>query len=310
MLINLNSMPGTPLSAPKEARARWYLQADKYHKPVKDVCEIFGISKKTYHKWYNRDHGYGSRQYHNRTDHPSLKLTPQVKLIIYEAKIKYKYGPLKMKLYLKDKLNLDVSATIIYRYYQRRRLIQKPQRKQPWYTPLKEPFVSSKPGENVQLDVKYIPAIDGTWNYQFRLTDTFTNMQYAMDSMEKSSLSAMNAFNLAKRYFPFPILGIQTDNGSEFRGVFADYLNAKGIVHRFIPKRSAPWNGKVERANRSIDDEYYLNPEKPWKDLSAYVHWYNYERYHVGKGMNGMKPIQKFQQYLTSLESESVTLEC
>lgn len=297
-------MPGTPLSAPRELRARWYLQVDKYGKSVKEVCDIFGISKKTYHKWYNRDHGYESRKYQSRKDHPNLKLTPNVKLAIYEAKIKYRYGPKKMKLYLKDKFNVDVSTTVIYRYYKKRGLIMKPQKKQPWYIPMKERFVSTKPGENVQLDVKYVPSIDGTWNYQFRFTDTFTDMQYALDCEDKSSFSALYAFNRAKRYFPFEITGIQTDNGSEFRGLFAKYLNSKGIIHRFIPKRSAPWNGKVERANRSIDDEYYLNPDKPWKNLSQYVHWYNYERYHDGKNMNGLTPIQKFNHYLASTEQK------
>jgi transposase len=303
-------MPGSPLSAPREMRARWYLQVDKYGKSIKEVCGIFGVSKKTYHKWYNKDHGYGSRKYESRKDHPDLKLTPRIKLAIYEAKIKYRYGPLKMKWYLKDKFKVDVSTTIIYRYYKRRRLIMKPQRNQPWYAPMKERFVSTKPGENVQLDVKYVPAINGTWNYQFRFTDTYTNMQYAIDSLVKSSTATIHAFAQAKRYFPFPIIGIQTDNGSEFRGLFAGYLNLRGVIHRFIPKRSAPWNGKVERANRSIDDEYYLNSDKPWNNLSQYVHWYNYDRYHGGKNMDGLKPIQKYQQYLASLDKERVTLEC
>jgi transposase len=298
-------MPGTPLSAPREARARWYLQVEKYGKSVLEVCEIFGVSKKTYHKWYNRDHGYGSRKYVNRIDHPRLKLTPRIRIAIFEAKTKYNYGPLKMKLYVKDKFGVDVSTTIIYRYYKKKRLIRKPQRKQSWYKPLKERFVAGKPGENVQLDVKYVPAMNGEWNYQFRFLDTFTNMQYAVDCLDKSSAATVHAFAKAKRYFPFPIAGIQTDNGSEFRGLFAGYLNLIGIVHRFIPKRSAPWNGKVERANRSVDDEYYLNHERPWKTLSQYVHWYNYERYHVGKEMNGLTPYKKYVQYATQTAEKS-----
>ncbi len=310
MLIKPKCMPGSPLSAPREIRGRWYLQVEKYGKTVLEVCVIFGISKKTYHKWYNRDHGYDSRKYQSRKDHPNLKLTPKIKLAIYEAKIKYRYGPSKMKFYLKDKFQVKVSTTIIYRYYRRKRLIQKPQRRQPWYTPMKERFFSTKPGENVQLDVKYVPSLGGTWNYQFRFTDTFTNMQYAVDSLDKSSFAAVRAFAGAKKYFPFEIIGIQTDNGGEFRGLFAGYLNMKGIVHRFIPKRSAPWNGKVERANRSIDDEYYLNPNKPWKSLSQYVRWYNHERYHVGKNMDGLTPVQKWNQYLLTLGPKSVTLEC
>lgn len=298
-------MPGSPLSAPREIRARWYLQVDRYGRSLKEVRSIFGISKKTYYKWRAHDFGPGDHRYCQRKDHPNLKLTPKIRLAIYEAKERYNYGPQKMSLYLKDKYGLKVSATVIYRYFKKRRLIRKPQRKQPWYAPMKEPFFSKKPGENVQLDVKYVPSLEGSWNYQFRFADTYTNMQYAVDCLDKSASSALYAFRGARRSFPFPIIGIQTDNGGEFRGTFALYLKLLGVAHRFIPKRSAPWNGKVERANRSVDDEFYLNLSRPWHRLRDYTRWWNYERYHLGKNLTGLTPYQKF----LTLSGKSVTLE-
>lgn len=300
-------MSGSPLKAPREIRFRWYLLVEKHQKSVKEVCEIFGISKKTFYKWRAKDYGPSDHLYHSRASHPNLKLTPTVCLEIYRAKKKFCYGPEKMKHYLRDNFHLNVSTTIIYRFYKRKRLILKPQKRLSWYAPMKEPYFASKPGENVQLDIKYVPASIGFgWNYQFRFTDTFTNMQYAIDCLDKSSLTSIYALKQAKKYFPFKIAGIQTDNGGEFRGDFNIYLEAKNIIHRFIPKRSAPWNGKVERANRSVDDEYYLNFNRPWKTLAEYVHWYNHERYHVGKGMNGLRPYEKYLQFI----GKSVTLEC
>lgn len=229
-----------------------------------------------------------------RDAHPHTKLTPRVKMIIYENKIKYNYGPRKMKAFLEKKHKIKVTANIIYRYYKRRHLIRKPLKKQPWYTPLKEPYFARTAGENVQLDIKYVPGQDLSWSYQFRFLDTVTNMQYAVEAKSKDAFSTIWAFGQAKRCFPFAITGVQTDNGSEFRGVFHKYLVNKNIIHRYIPKRSAPWNGKVERANRSIDDEYYLNTERPWNKLSSYTHWYNHERPHLGKGMNGLTPYEKY----------------
>lgn len=297
-------MAGSPLSAPRELRFRWYLQVEKHGRSVPEVCQIFGISKKTYYKWFKKDHPPEHHGYRSRKPHPNLKLTPDVKLLIYKAKLKYNYGPNKMRLFLVD-CGIRVSSVIIYRYYKRAHLIRKPQKKQPWYTPMKERFKPTKPGENVQYDTKYVPALKGTWNYQFRLIDTVTDMQYAEDCLDKSSLAAVHVFKQAQKYFPFEISGVQTDNGSEFRREFADYLALQNITHRFIPKRSAPWNGKVERANRSIDDEYYLNPTRPWKTIKAYTNWYNYGRYHEGKVLTGKTPFEKFK-----LLTESVTLEC
>ena len=287
-------MAGTPLSAPPEARARWYLQTDKYGKTVKEVCNIFGISRKTFYKWYNLDHHLVLRDFKRREPHPYTKLTAPIKMIIYENKIKYNYGPEKMRLLLVDKYQIKVTANIIYRYFKRRHLIRKPMKKQLWYTPLKEPYYAQIPGENVQLDVKYVPGKDLSWNYQYRFLDTVTNIQYAVEMLSKDALSTIQALKRAKIYFPFKIVGIQTDNGSEFRGVFHFHLAKNNIVHRYIPKRSAPWNGKVERANRSVDDEYYLNATRPWHTLSAYVNWYNRERPHLGKGMHGLTPYQKY----------------
>jgi IS30 family transposase len=287
-------MSGTPLSAPREIRARWYLQAEKYGRSIREVCQIFGMSKKTYYKWYNLDHHLSFRDSKRRAIHPLTKLIPRFKMIIYETKIKYNYGPKKMKIYLEKKHGLKVTANIIYRYYKKRHLIKKPQKKQVWYMPLKEPYKAVKPGENVQLDVKYVPGRDLNWSYQYRFIDTVTNLQYAVETKSKDSLSTVWAYARAKRFFPFSIAGIQTDNGGEFRGFFHAHLVNQNIIHRYIPKRSAPWNGKVERANRSIDDEYYLNPNRPWKTLSAYTDWYNNERPHLGKGMLGITPWQKY----------------
>lgn len=298
-------MAGTPLSAPLETRAKWYLQVDKYNKSVSEVCIIFGISRKTYYKWYNFDHRYKIKTFKQRSIHPQTKLTQEIKRVVYEQKLKYNYGPEKMRIFLRHNYHLEVSATAIYKYYRRRKLIRKPQKQQAWYIPLKEPYFAKIAGENVQLDVKYVPGPHLTWHYQYRFLDTVTNLQYAVELEAKDAASSIKAFKLAQRYFPFKITGIQTDNGSEFRGNFHKYLIRRIIVQRYIPKRSAPWNGKVERANRSIDDEFYLNPFRPWTTLIAYVHWYNYERPHLGRGMNGLTPHQKY----LSLNTQSVTLE-
>lgn len=287
-------MAGTPLSASREMRARWYLQVEKYGKTVRDICNIFGVSRKTYYKWYNLDHHLVRRNSVRRALHPHTKLTPRIALVVHEQKTLYNYGPTKMRMYLRKKHGITITANAIYKYYKKKKLIKKPQKKQPWYTPLKKPYKAIVPGENVQLDVKYVPGRDLGWSYQFRFIDTVTNMQYSVDAQSKDAYATIWAFRLAQKSFPFTITGIQTDNGSEFRGVFHRYLLNKRIAHRYIPKRSAPWNGKVERANRSVDDEYYLNPMRPWRNVSQYTRWYNHERPHEGKGMNGLTPYEKY----------------
>ena len=61
-----------------------------------------------------------------------------------------------MSLLVKKKLDIGISPSLIYKYYQRKKLIRKPQKKIPWYQPTKECLVVRKPGEDVQIDVKYV----------------------------------------------------------------------------------------------------------------------------------------------------------
>lgn len=291
-------MPGSPLSAERPMRFRWYLQVEKYKKPVKEVCDIFGITRKTYYKWYALDHGHAVRKYKPREQHPATKIKGLPERVLREAKAKYNFGPEKMRVYLKRECGLGVSAIAIYKYFKRHRLIRRPQKRQTWYTPLRRRFKATRPGQNVQLDVKYVPGVDVRWEYQYRFIDTKTNMQAMVQTLDRSAVATIGAFRLATKKFPFAIAGVQTDNGGEFRGDFHSFLVDLGITQRYIPKRSAPWNGKVERANRSVDDEYYLNPGRPWKTLEEYTSWYNKKRPHLGKGMHGMTPQERYDQYL------------
>lgn len=168
-------------AAPHEMRFRWYRLVEEDGKTIKETCRIFSISPKTYHKWWKKDHGLGPKQYKNKAEHPQTKIKGRVRILLVEAKQTYNYGPKKMQIYLKEKTGVEVSTTAIYYFMRKKHLIRKPQKKQLWYTPMKKPYKASKAGENVQLDVKYVPAVDGGWDYQFRFIDTVSNLQYSID---------------------------------------------------------------------------------------------------------------------------------
>ena len=125
----------------------------------------------------------------------------------------------------------------------------------------------------------------------------YTGFQHALITASLEARDTILAFEEAERTFPFSILGIQNDNGSENRGEFHQYLGTRGIAHYFIPKSSPNWDGAVERAHGVIDQEFYVNPLRPWTSLAEYLHWYNHERIHLGKYLNGLIPIEKLRAY-------------
>ena len=202
---------------------------------------------------------------------------------------------------IKKKLGLIVSSTIIYRFYQRKKLIRKPQRRLPWYQPMKVALVVTRPGEGVQMDIKYVYEY-GIRKYQFSVFDPFTEKYHFTIFPTKESKNAIVAFKRAERYFGVKILSIQTDNGGEFRGEFHNWLTNKpiNIPHYFIPKSSPYWNAQVERVHKTIDDEYYHNVYRIWSSPLEWLHYYNFERIHLT--LDGLTPQEKLLQ--------SVTLDC
>lgn len=283
----------------REQRFRMYLQVAKKKYSVVEICQIFGISRKTYYKWKKFDYGEGNNQYRSPGSQPKLKLTHDVRKFIEQSKEKTNYGPLKMKIHVRRELGIDLSTTIIYRYYKRKGLIRKPQRKLPWYQPMKSALTIRQPGEGVQMDIKYVYS-KGKREYQFSVFDPFTKKYYFEVFSTKESVNAITVFREARKYFGFDIISVQTDNGSEFRGEFHSWLTRKQIHHYFIPKKSPWWNSNVERVHKTIDDEFYQNPWRVWNTPKQWLKYYNFERIHLSIG--GITPQEKLLQ--------SVTLDC
>ncbi len=161
----------------RKQRINWYREVDKHHRSVKETCQIFGISRKCYYKWRMRDFGKTGNKYYPAKNQPNLKLTWEVRKFIEHHKLITNYGPLKMSLLIKKEMGLNLSSTIIYRYYQKKHLIRKPQKKLPWYQPMKQALTIEKQGQGVQLDVKYVYE-QGTRKFQFSVFDPFTKKYY------------------------------------------------------------------------------------------------------------------------------------
>jgi transposase len=293
----MNPMP-SPIKYDRKQRFNWYLPVKKNQSSVKEICQLFNISRKTFYKWRSRDYGLNTNDYQSIKKQPNTKLTHEVKHFIEEQKLITNYGPLKMQMLIKRKLNLDISTTTIYRFYQRKQLIRKPQKKLPWYQPIKHAIKVLQQGEAVQMDVKYIYEL-GKRMYKFSVLDPFTLKYHFTIFQTKESKNAIMAFKRAEKYFGFKIISVQTDNGSEFRGIFHTWLTKHQIPHYFIPKKSPWWNAEVERIHRTIDDEYYHNTYRVWKNVYHWLNYYNFERIHLT--LNGLTPQEKL---------ESVTLDC
>ena len=136
----------------------------------------------------------------------------------------------------------------------------------------------SIPGEKVQIDVKEVPYCclkgaakrDGKHLCQWTAIDECTRLRYVYGYEEHTPENSVDFLRRAREAFSFPILSVQTDNGTEFtyrfisqdkKCPFEQELGRLGIEHKLIPPRT-PWhNGKVERSHRN-DQRYFYDWEK------------------------------------------------
>ena len=97
---------------------------------------------------------------------------------------------------------------------------------------------------------------------------------------------------------------IQTDNGLEFMGNFDNYLKRKNIRHLFIYPRCPKINAYVERANRTLQEEFIEGHEEYALEgidefnsrLIDYLVWYNTKRVH--KSLGNVSPINHLLKIL------------
>jgi transposase InsO family protein len=95
---------------------------------------------------------------------------------------------------------------------------------------------------------------------------------------------------------------VTTDNGNEFRATqFRHTLHQLGVEHRFIRAGRPQTNGKVERAQGTLLEEFYqptlIGYAEPSIgglriDLGRYLTYYNHQRPHWGRWNQGRTPAE------------------
>lgn len=135
--------------------------------------------------------------------------------------------------------------------------------------------VPLRPGELVEIDIKYVPnEINGKQYYQFTAIDCSTRWRYLEIYEDMSNSSAIHFLWKVMRLAPFTIKAIKTDNGSCFTNRYTGYLKSADpfnprlhafdemclkldIEHYLIDPGKPAQNGKVERSHRSDQESFY-----------------------------------------------------
>jgi transposase InsO family protein len=154
-----------------------------------------------------------------------------------------------------------------------------------------------KPGY-IEIDT-VVKFVSGIKLYILNAIDINLKFQFSYGYTRLNSLNALDFLKKLELVYPIKdgIKTVQTDNGLEFLGKFDSYLEKRKINHLFIYPRCPRINAYIERANRSLNEEFLEEHQYLVLDsllrfnqkLMDYLIWYNTQRVH--KSLNNQTPI-------------------
>jgi len=299
-------------------RLAWFNHVQEITHNVAKTCRYYGISRKSYYKWYNRYLEKGPSGLIDGSRRPLY--SPQttkaevVEKILY-LRQSYHFGPSKIQMYLKRYHDIDITAAGVFGILRRVGMSRLPanQRYKPYYKRWKR-YEQPIPGHHLQVDVKFLQPIPGVAHrryYQYTAIDDCTRIRILKIYERITQESSIQFIDYALAKLPFSVHTIRTDNGSEFGSQFHWHVLDKGVNHIYIKPATPRLNGKVERSHRIDQEEFYqmlegvvIDSSKLFNEkLRVWENFYNYSRPHGS--LDGKTPYEVLKEKVSSVCNQS-----
>jgi len=288
---------------------------------IKAAQDAFGISRSTIFRWRRclKDSQGRLDSLIPKSRRPrrvrSMKVNSEIVAFIRELREKHpRIGKEKIKKFLDEYCSKrgikSVSVSTIGKVIKRYDLTFAPsklnyhnpqsgwaRRKVNYKSKVRHSPKSTEPGY-IEIDT-ITKFIQGIKRYILNAIDISGKFQFAYEFKTLNSRNTVIFFKKLETVYPCEtgIKVVQTDNGPEFQGEFDEYLKKRNIKHNFIYPRCPRINGFIERANRTLQEEFidmHLNLllediDEFNRKLMDYLLWYNTERPH--KSLNNLTPI-------------------
>ena len=283
----------------------------------------FGENRRTIYRWIKRYDGTleslkdKSRRPHH---HPKEHTEKEIKLIKNYKNNNKETG--LVVLWVKLKIaGYTRSVTSLYRMMIKlgiyKKTPSKKKEKNAGYYPEME-----RPGQKVQVDVKYVPKKclskelqeRGERYYQYTGIDEYSRYRYIWFTNAHDTYASTEFIERLVKAFPFKIETIQTDNGFEFtnrlswqvfmknkKTKFEKKLEELGIEYKVIKPHTPKQNGKVERSHRKEQERFYYNKVfyslEDIKNRAKY--WIKEYNNFPMRPLGWLSPSQKLGEYMS-----------
>jgi len=264
------SIPVIGLSDIAKQRIKWFDYYYSHDQNATLTCRYFGISRKTFYKWFKRYNRHNLYKLQNKSRRPKrvrcsrlfISYREQVKSIRlkYPTWSKYKIGAVLREQgvnisnssvgYILKKLGM-INKKIARK---RRLAVRRNQHK----IRIKDADIQfRKPGDLVQIDTKEYVMCYGEKFYQYTAIDCVSRKRKMIGYSTKTAKNGELFLEEVISAFPFKIQAIVTDNGSEFKKEFDLACATKKIQHYWTDPDTPNQNAFVESSHSTDQKEFY-----------------------------------------------------
>ncbi|MEU0436025.1 IS481 family transposase [Streptomyces sp. NPDC006290] len=273
--------------------------------PLRRAAERFQVSPTTAQRWAARYRALGEAGMADRSSRPRLspRRTPtRTERRIIKVRVLHRWGPARIAHLL------HLVPSTVHRVLTRFRLARLTHLDRATGRVIRR-YERDRPGELVHVDIKKLGNIpDGGGHktlgrqagrktrsnvghsYIHTAVDDHSRLAYSEILTDEKKETAAAFWTRAQAFFTscgITVERVLTDNGACYKShAWRDVLAAAGITH----KRTRPYrpqtNGKVERLNRTLLDEWayarpYRSEQERREAFPGWLHTYNHHRGHT-----------------------------
>lgn len=290
-------------TCPMEQRVAMVGDWLKNKSAVTELSRMYGVSRVTIYKWLNRfkQEGPAGFQEHSRAPHQHPNAVPEemVQLLINARLGHQKWGPKKIKAWLKERYPEEEwpALSTISVIFKREGLV-KPRRLRHTVADYSQPFLDCDgPNKVWSADFKgQFRNADGKICYPLTITDNFSRFILLCRGLSRPTYDEVRPwFEYTFRRYGLPE-AIRTDNGAPFASVglaglsrLSSWFIKLGVRPERIEPAHPEQNGRHERMHRTLKEATAnpprVNLRQQQKAFDDFVEEYNYARPHEALGM-------------------------
>jgi transposase InsO family protein len=280
---------------------------------VASAAESMRISRQTAHKWWHRYQEAGRAGLMDRSSRPRrcpTKTPPKVERRLVELRRRHQLGPARLAP------KAGVPASTLHRVWARHGVSRLSDLERRAGRVVRR-IETVRPGELVHVDIKKQAKIPkgGGWRvrgvevkarkngkagrprlgyaYVHSAIDAHSRLAYSEIHGDERATTAIAFWHRARAFFSsygIEVERVMSDNGSCYKAkTFTEALVAAGIIHTHTKPYCPQTNGKIERYNRTLLNEWaYARPYRSeaarTRALDTWLHMYNHHRYHTAIG--------------------------